>query len=281
MLIRIFFAINSVLALIEAVLGERFFPGYVIEGSIGDRATALTAHPLSGAVLTGMLILFLAFGPRRRLAKPLRIPELALHGAAMIAFGGRAGIAILLAVLVVGGLIIGRKQNEEKVGVFQRMLPIGILAGGFLLITFPPPFVEKALERFNFARDKSAATRFALGDIFQNLTDHQLMWGANRAVLERLMVAFDTPLGIEAAWLQLTATFGLIVIAPLGITFLLFLIKLTAQLDRAARYAAVYFLAVTATSLSIGSKSLLVSQFFLMLITIGRPVELGARRADV
>lgn len=267
--IRIFFVANSVMALTEVVIHRRFIIAYVEQSGLQGRATALSGTSLNGALLTGLIILLLTFGPRRKFPKIWRLPELALHGLAMFAFGGRAALVALVMALVWGGLTVRSKSGEDRLGVFQRLIPFFVLILGVILILFPPAFVAHTLDRFNFTTDASAATRLVLLDIFRDLGPRQLLWGASQTYLQHLYFLYRTPWGIEAAWLQLIAVFGLVVTLPLLVSLICLLLRLSARLDRSAKLVMLYFFVVTATSLSIGSTSLLISQLILMLMTIG------------
>lgn len=268
-LIRVFFVVNSIMALAEAAVGYRFIKGFLDkDAGLGGRAAALSGHPLNGAVLSGLIIILLVFGPRRFLPKIARLPEVILHGVALFAFGGRAALVLLVAVLLVGGLVAQRKSGEDKISILQRVIPLVMLAAGAVLVLFPPKFVSAALDRFSTAGDSSTAARFSALDIFGNFNFHQLIWGASQYYRFQLLTFYKTPFGIESSWLNLVSVFGLIVTVPLAASLLLLLWKLLGRLDRSAPLAILYFLFVTATSLSIGSKSLLISQLLLMLLTM-------------
>ena len=98
---------NALLALAEFATHTLVFP-YRFEGltfATDMRSTALQGHPLANAMLTAAYLLALVSGAKT-IPLPLKAAMIALQLAAMVAFGGRTGIVI---VIVLGSISIAHQ----------------------------------------------------------------------------------------------------------------------------------------------------------------------------
>lgn len=281
--LRLFFVVNSVAAMGEFLFRARLLSEYLDMGGAQWRSSALLGHPLLNALLTGMLILYLATAANRRRPFISSVPELLLHGAAMFTFGGRAAmvaVPLLIAYHAVFG--VRRGQATTTAPFIRRAAPI--LIGGFLvaLSALPFEFVQSGLARFT-NDSGSADTRLDALRMIGRVDTQTLLLGADATQRKLLMYLYDSPLGIEIAWVALTLTYGLIVTSFLAIGLVWLLLNLTRRIDPSGRTVAIYFLVVTAASLSLGVKSLLISQTLIMLYAFsgGLPARHGRKRRSL
>lgn len=265
--LRVFFVVNSVMALAERLVGHRFVPGFLDLETGESRATALLGHPLNGALLTGLLIVALVTAPRRGITPWIRLPEISLHMLAMFAFGGRSALILTPFILVISA-VFGRQRNFGRGGsFFQRAIPLAAIAAGIMLLFLKVPFVDETLNRFT-QDTRSSGTRDASIKLLNALTSDQLRWGADLSQRTILQTFFGLPHGIELAWISMAVTYGLVATIPVLIALPLLLFSTSSKLDRSAFYMTVLFLVVTGGSLSIASKSLLVAQMIVMIYVL-------------
>jgi hypothetical protein len=267
--IRLLFVANSLVALVEQQVGHRFIPTFLDAFPNEWRSGALFGHPLSNAFLTGTMLLYLATAHNAgRLSQ--RLPELLLHSVAMFCFGGRASLIMLPIVLLIGSLIGNRRHAANS-----WSLAFTVLGFAIAICATPIPFVQSALQRFT-ADGGSAMTRLAAIRMMEGLDPSSLLFGIDLASRNFLMRINNTPLGIEISWLALTLTYGLIATAFLAVGLLVAFWGLSKNGDKSAPVMAFYFFLVTAMSLSIGSKTLMIAQAItLIYILASRPKRAG------
>ncbi len=269
--LRVFFVFTSLMGLTERLIGFRFIPSFLdFEDRNELRATALFGHPLTAAVMTAMMIVYLVTARRRQKAVTTRLPEIILHTAAMFCFGGRSALVFTPIVLLFSAVFVRQRQGQAKVTGWQRFLPFGILVIGLIFIMLPIPFVEQSLERF--ANDhNSAETRNAAIGMLRVISPQELLWGIDANRRQIMLDFFKSPAGIELSWVALALSYGAIIAIPLFIATSAMFVSLARRLDRSALFMALLFMIVTAGSLSLGSKSLLLATAFMMMLTLASP----------
>ena len=263
-MLRIFFAFDSLMALAERVVGHRFVPSFMDSYAGEHRAAALLAHPLLASQLTGQLLLILVLSPQRRVPIAVRAVEIILHVLAMFAFGGRTALVFLPFILIAYALFARNRRGEVRVTALQRVLPIAVALAGVLFVFLPIPFIEATLQRFT-EDNGSANTRNAAISIIQSLDLHGLLFGIDIYQRTLLMAFFKTSQGIELGWIALTLSYGLIAIIPLAIGLPLFLFGAARTLNRSATYAAIYFLTITAGAAGLASKGLFIADLLILM----------------
>jgi hypothetical protein len=152
----------------------------------------------------------------------------------------------------------------------QRVLPLAIVALGILLIFLPIPFVDATLDRFTNDIN-SSQTRNSAAYMLSMLSPNELLAGVEASRRVILQDFLNTPFGIELAWVALAISYGMVATLPMLVALPLNLFSEARSLDRSAFYMALLFLVVTAGSLSIGSKSILVSEVLLMMHCLAQP----------
>jgi hypothetical protein len=230
------------------------------------RSAALVHHPLNGSLLTGLIIVFLVSARRKTESAAIRISELALHGVAMFAFGGRSALVFTAMTLLLSSATASNRAGQLRISGLQRALPILIIALGFCLVMLPIDFIDATLDRFTNDKN-SAQQRNAAFDIIGTMTQSEFLWGMN--VFDRLrLMDFFGSFAIEISWLALIMSFGLIATLPMMVAFPMQLYAMARRLDRSAMFMSLLFFVVTIGSLAIGVKTPLVCEFFLMLLVL-------------
>lgn len=273
MLLGVLFLINSTLALAESRTGLRLLP-FVAGDAILDfdrRPTALFGHPLANAALTGGWVLFLGMQAFRNGLRPLLLLMIALHVLALVAFGGRAAVAAAAGALLLYMFVHTLAELARGGGGREIMRGLALTALGLALVPVVlwSGIADLVIARFLDGRG-SNETRIAALHILAEL-DAQHWWaGAPVSLRAALQARFGTPLGIELSWAALAITFGLPIAAALLSATGLLLWAAGSGGGLPAAMLGVYFVAVTFASLSIASKSLLISQFLILLISTPR-----------
>lgn len=262
-LLRIFFVANSLMALGERILGIRFIPSFLDHFSSFDRAAGLLGHPLNAALLTGAMIVYLLTSTQSRASGPVRFVEIGLHAIALFAFGGRSALVFTAAVLIISAVTPDLSTGARRVTPMQRILPLLIMLAGISLVFLPIPFIDATLDRFT--NDKgSADTRNAAVHLLTMIDTDQLLYGISAAQRQIFMRFLNTPAGFEVSWIALTVTYGLLATIVMAFALPIFLFANARGKDRSAFFIALLTWIVTIGSLSIGVKSLLISQILLM-----------------
>ncbi|MES1985287.1 MAG: VpsF family polysaccharide biosynthesis protein [Pseudomonadota bacterium] len=280
MALRIFFVCNSLMGLVERLVGFRFIPSFLDQYINQDRAAAMLGHPLNAALLTGTLIVYLTTATQTRTRMSLRVPELLLHTLAMFAYGGRSALVFTVAVVLLGSIMVRQEAGGPKVGMAQRLLPFFIIIAGVGLVFLPIPFIDATLDRFTNDTG-SSQTRDSALQVLGMLSFDQLMTGINVTQRETFMTFFNTPAGFEVSWIALTVTYGLLATIPMMIGLPTLLFGTARPLDRSAFYIAVLFMIVTIGSLSLGSKSLLLSQTLILMLVLTQRGNLAIGRSAI
>lgn len=274
--VRIYFVVNSVMAIGERLIGHRFIPS-VLDLTQDDRASALVGHPLNGSLLTGLLITYLVTARRAEASVASRLPEIVLHAAAMFAFGGRSALVFTPVVLVLSAVLGRQRQGLARLSSLQRALPLLIVAIGVVLIFLPIPFVDQTLDRFT-QDAHSSETRNSAVLMIDMLSPQELLGGVDSNRRTILMGFFHSNYGIELAWVALMITYGLVATLPMAVALPFLMIRTAQRLDRSAFYMTILFLVATAGALSFGVKSLGISMAFVMMLTLCQPLPRTSRR---
>lgn len=263
--IRIFFVLNSVIALAENIFDWRLVPtAFVIDQW---RATALLGHPLANATLTGTVLIYLAIEEVERW-KFSRTLEILLHGAALLCFGGRA--VSILVPLVIGLRVLSVSINPSRL---QYRATLGrYWAGGFatlaaLAASIPLAITQTFFDRFQDDRG-SGATRFAALRILSNVDANGLLFGLSGTERRYAQALNNTSFGIEVAWIALILTYGIVIAAIVFFAIVWLSNSIRHKTSASGGYIMLYFIASTFASLSIGSKTLIISQIFAITLCL-------------
>lgn len=260
--------INSLVALVEFSIEERFLPGSVYEFTF-FRSYAFFGHPLLNSLITGVAMLFVICTRYFRTYTWLYVSICLI---ALFAFGGRAGLAgfLLCSILLLIGalatrLVSGRLRISEllTVPIFALLL-IGSIA---YIVAYTS--LGERIREMSSLDDNSTAARLNLLTIFEPLTDREILWGISPEMKQMLIEQsnyFDT---IENFWIDISLSFGAIMFFVFSIALLNFIISVSRNMYFGSLMICVYFVGVASTNnaLSVKSPALL---FFVVLMVSSR-----------
>ncbi|KAF0228348.1 MAG: hypothetical protein FD175_2129 [Beijerinckiaceae bacterium] len=271
-LIHFAFTVNALLGLGEFLTGLRLTP-YVAGGvAITDdwRSTALLGHPLGNALLTGCYATILLLGGGQHLKGWVRLAMIGLQFAAMVAFGGRASLVLLvlfgaIALARAGFLFVaGKRLLLRQFMLLAITVPLLLGAIGGL---YEFGFFDKFILRF--IEDKgSAEARIVMFELFRGFTLPELLFGPPQAQLGYFVQVYRLEFGIESLWIAFSLYYGILP-AILFFTGLLFFIL--ALMDRCLARGWViiaYFFVVNSTFLGIAGKTISFANLCLVLLLL-------------
>jgi len=267
---------------VELAIKHPIFP-YRIDGefSIYDmRATALQGHPLSNAVVTAVYTLALISGGGTLAAWP-RLGIIILQLTALVAFGGRVGLVV---TVLAGGLYsIANLSRTLRTG----HIPLLAAAVAVLAVTLVPivlfvlvnqGFFDAILLRFE-NDGGSAEARVKIMNIFSAISPSDLLMGPDPGLVEDLRRINGLELGIENPIARQILYQGAIVAAFSVLAVGLFLRELARYSRPGMLLPMMGFLVIINTFESIGSKSLLLTKFAVMMLVLFRPIALTSALA--
>lgn len=265
--IRVFFIVNSGVGIIEYVTGWRLLVYYAGAEVVtfDPRPTALLGHPLNDAMLTTFWLIILIASQINARISGARIAEIVLLSASVPSFGGRAssvfGLVVAALYLFRHSGIIFRTRFSKAIRVY-----LFILGGAIALFAMVSlGFMDTLFDRFDNA-DKSTQTRVSIIQLLDLMTPSEWLQGVDATARNIYLTALETPYGIESGPAALIFAYGVPVAICLLLAVYIVLYKLAAHSGPGARYAVLFFFITTITSLSIGSKTLLLSQTICILI---------------
>ena len=272
LLIHTVFFINALLGIAEFLTGWRLTPYYAGGILIDDdwRSSALLGHPLGNALMTGCYIALLILGAGKQLKGALHTGMIVLQFAAMVAFGGRASLVLLLLFALYGvarvmaGFLAGGRFRLGHVMAFAFALPLGLgVAGGL----FELGFFDKFILRFIEDRG-SAQARIVMFELFNGFTMTELMFGPPQSHLASLVRLYRLEFGIESLWVAFILYYGIIpsLIFFSGLAF--FIASLMSECQKRIGFVLLYFFVVNTTFLGLGGKTPTFASLTLMLLCL-------------
>lgn len=263
--VSLFFLCNSSIAIAEYLTGWRLLPYYA--GSVlvytDTRPTAILGHPLPSAALTGVLVILLVARAVESGLKPSLLFQIALHSTAMLSFSSRAATALMIVFLVA---LLGKRLGlSKRIKTFTAinaglMLYFAALAGPAILAL---GFGDQVIERF-YSAASSTQARFSALDLLQLMSSEQWLLGADLGQRVDAMRILQTEYGIEIAPIALMFRFGIFIALMVMVPVVVYLLRAYSGKVPGRLSAVLFFLAVSMTSFSIGSKSLLISQVLII-----------------
>lgn len=271
-LVHFAFGINALIGLGEFLTGLRVTP-YVAGGvAITDdwRSTALLGHPLGNALLTGCYATILMLGGGRQLQGWQRLAMLGLQFGAMVAFGGRASLVILvvfgLVALVRAVLVFfaGTRLKLRHVTLLAIILP-ALLAGIGAL--YELGFFDKFILRF--LEDKgSAQARIVMFELFRGFTWPELLLGPPQVQLGYLVQIYRLEFGIESLWVAFSLYYGILPAILFFIGLLFYVLALMDRCQPRGWIILIYFFLVNSTFLGIAGKTISFANLCLILLLL-------------
>lgn len=269
-LVHIAFTLNALLGLGEFLTGLRLTP-YVAGGVlITDdwRSTALLGHPLGNALMTGCYATALMLGGGRELVGWQRPAMIGLQFAAMVAFGGRASLVLLVLFGAVAlaritlVFLAGMRLQLRHFTLLAIIIPLVLGAIGAL---FEFGFFDKFILRF--VEDKgSAEARIVMFELFRGFTLPELLFGPPQVQLGYYVNVYRLEFGIESVWVAFSLYYGIL---PAILFFSGLGFYILAVMDRCQPRAWVimaYFFVVNSSFLGIAGKTISFANLCLILL---------------
>ncbi len=266
------FLVNAMLGLGEFATGLRLTP-YVAGGVlITDdwRSTALLGHPLGNALLTGCYATILLLGGGQELKGGARLGMIGLQFAAMVAFGGRASLILLLlfgAIALMRALTLflaGYRLSLKRLTLLAILVPVMLGAIGAL---YELGVFDKFILRFT--EDKgSANARIVMFELFRGFTWSELLLGPPQVNLSYFVHVYRLEFGIESLWVAFSLFYGIIPSVLFFTGLLFFLLALVAQCQKRAWIILGYFFVVNSTFLGIAGKTVSFANLCLILLLL-------------
>lgn len=219
--VKFFFIVNCLVAVLEQILTIHFF-SLILDFDIdtrGFRSTALQNHPLTNALITCTISLFIVASNEKLVKKYFYF---CLGIIALICYGGRASLIINI---LFGGYFL--LKDFFKIGAVYNTLLSKIIYGVLILagiaiilyIVNNTSFAERLVNQSHF--DDSATVRIQVLGTFAMLDTNDILWGINKN--KRDLIEFTLGVRtIENFWILWVLQYGLILTSVKGI----FLFKL-------------------------------------------------------
>lgn len=282
LLLHLLLFVNAVLAFYEVFSGFRLTPLVINGEELLDepRATALLGHPLSNAMVAGCYVTVLALGGGKDLPRLLRTPVFFVALASLVPFGGRAATATCLLTLFlicvgVGARILrGKHFNTENLLAVLFIFPLCAMG---LVAAFELGWLDTLLDRL-VDDEGSAGTRIVMFELFNHFTFSELFWGTNPQELMTWVRLYGLEYGIESFLVAFILHYGIftaIIFMPNFFYFLYLLVRATGT--RKTWFPIFYFFIVALASVSLSSKSPILSIIVVILLTLLRTYNTGAR----
>ena len=278
LLIHAVFAANALLGLYEFLFSYRLTPYVAGTLLVTDdwRSTALFGHPLANAILTGSYVVALCAGGGRELPGVLRVATIAMQMLAMIAFGGRSSLVIMLPFVAVAALGGTRRFLE---GGARITLPQAALAAlalpaliGALLFAAQGGFFDQLLLRFE-EDNGSAKARLIMLHLFEVVPLQDLVLGPDQAWIGSLQRLDGIETGLESFWLAMILTYGGIVAVIFFGGLFAFCRDLVAATRPGSFQVLLFFFAVASTSVSLSAKTHVFGMIVAIMLTLLRPAR--------
>ena len=273
--IHILMFINALMGIVEFATNFRVFP-YRFDGEVFPtdlRSTALQGHPLVNATITSFYVLALIGNGRFTLPARLRAPLIGLQFAALVTFGGRAGLVLAL-VLGAGQMLLAlhRQLRAGRIPLPVAALAVfgltlapllagGLVAGGFF---------DRLADRF--ASDGgSAYARVLMFELFDRISLADLMVGPDAAYMDSIRRVAGLEWGIENPVIRTLLYQGLVMTTLLSVAVVLYLFEIARHCAKGIALPMLCFVLLLNTSESIGGKTTMLSKFAVAMLCLYRP----------
>jgi hypothetical protein len=272
LVIHALFFLNAIIGIGEFATGLRLTP-YVAAGMlITDdwRSTALLGHPLGNALMTGCYTALLILGTGRELQGPARLMMILLQFMAMVAFGGRASLVLLVLFGAYGigravlFFLAGARLKLAHLTLIMLCMPIGLGAIGALTEL---GYFDKFIYRF--IEDKgSANARIVMFELFKDFTWLEFLFGPPQDQLEYLVKQNSLEFGIESLWVAFALYYGLLPSLMFFTGLAMFIASVTSACRTRVVWVLGYFFLVNTTFLGLGGKTVTFANLTLMLLML-------------
>ena len=212
-------AANAALGLFEFATSTLYFP-YRLDGVAhleDPRSTSLQGHPLLNAALTGLYVIALMAGGKG-LSGFWRAGMLLMQFAAMVVFGGRTAIVIVVAMAPLFAIAAGYRTLVSRrislLGAAAATAAIPLFAAA-VIVALASGVADHLLIRFS-DDNGSAATRVIMFELLKPFSLGELMIGPDLDYVETLRRHYGLEQGIENPFVHMILYQGAI---TMGIVF--------------------------------------------------------------
>lgn len=280
-ILGLFFICNSALAIFERSLSFHLIPSIFDLRTESFRSTALLGHPLNNACVTGCIIVLLSSRLADSRFRPSLALELALHFVALFCFGSRAAIILVPALICLQSILPRFRSDAKRPHPATRLLPLFLLIVLGIGLLSSDSLISSLTNRFQNDYGSTETRNTAL-IIIQSFNTQQMAFGMSAPDLGDILKKNGIPVGFESAWLALVAFFGLVRIVPLTVGLFGILLNLCFMRERGAFWSVIFFMIMCSTSMSFGTKSLLLMQLlaFIAYYARGRVTESSTEDLD-
>jgi hypothetical protein len=273
--IHVVMAINALMALVEFATGRRFFP-FVFDGVVNiydTRSTALQGHPLENAAVTAFYVLAL-LNSRGSFSTGVKITQICLQLAALVAFGGRTATVVATALASV--YLMYRAHLALRTG----RVPILTAAATLILAATVPVmigalaahgFFNALMERFLVDDGGSAASRVEMFHIFDYVSNRDLLVGPDPALIASQRWQHGLSDGTENPIITFLLYQGIFVTLLLVVAVVAFLYEVARHCVTGVWLPMVAFTVLLNSSESIASKTNIVTKFAIVMLCLYRP----------
>jgi len=262
--VPIFFLVNSCLGVIGSLTGFNMLPRIAGEVVVAydARPTALLGHPLINAQMTGVYFLYLIVKSLKDGFTFSRFFQTFLHLGALVTFGGRAALVIALTIsgiYAIYSLFTGKLRSIKSIGLLAY--------GGFAAIPLALAAGLGAVLMERLENDGgSADTRLAAIQMLSYLSPTEWLIGITPSHRAAMLIQLQTPQGFESFPVALITNYGLPIALVITVATFALLFRVARPLGANGFWLVTYFFLTSASALSIGSKSITISLFLIIVM---------------
>jgi hypothetical protein len=224
-------------------------------------------------------IVSLLTGVGRLLRPGLRVPMIGLQTAALLAFGGRT--ALLLMLVIVASILLwealrfagGRSVSRVSVMTAVALMPVGI---AILSVLAYIGFFDQFLDRFT-EDGGSARSRLLMLPLLFSFNWGDFLWGASTDYVRSQIYSFGLEWGVENPFIQMSVYQGVVVASLIMSGFLLVLYDAYKRLDPRVVFPIVVYVLLCNTFGSFAGRFINVAIFMVVISTLFRRQDASTR----
>lgn len=264
--------LNAAVGIGEFLTGWRVAPLIIpgLEINPDFRSSAFFGHPLSNALMMGCYGVMLLSGAGRILPEKLRNFAFVITHIAMVPFGGRTALVLLLVSdfialgLATFRVLAGGKVRLAYLAGAGLMLPLMPLVVGALVQS---GFFDKFIERFT-SDAGSARTRIVMFELAQKLTWDDLLFGPPQDYIKFLTMAYGIEYGIESTWVAFVYYFGFLVSILFWVGLVILVFTVMSRCDRKAWFPVAFFFVINSSFLGLAGRTYALTLFVMVLLVM-------------
>jgi hypothetical protein len=256
-----FTAANSAIGLIEYGFGRNLIENIDDFGFF--RSSALLGHPLSNALITATVCIFVV---KMQWGLIKKITVMSLMLLSLFAFGARGALGMLtlsICFILLIGVFLQKNGKRRKLSLIVKAysaVPVVVLI--FIGLLFFTELGDSIASRLG--QDSSIDTRFDSFELLSNFSLLQILWGVDSdtfTYLTKYLYKVDI---VENFWVVLILRIGLPMLILLVVTLANLIYNIVRNGNWIDILASVLFLLVASTNNSLTTKSVALTIYLLM-----------------